>query len=44
MVLLGVLAVRSGQGIDINPSTGEILGGSIPTEWIRPTYRSGWSL
>jgi predicted dehydrogenase len=44
MVLLGVLAVRSGQGIDINPSTGEILGGSIPSEWIRPSYRSGWSL
>jgi hypothetical protein len=44
MVLLGVLAVRLGQTIEVNPATGEIIGGSIPIEWTRPAYRNGWSL
>ncbi len=44
MVLLGVLAVRSGRTIDVNPTTGELIGNPVPTEWLRPAYRSGWSL
>jgi hypothetical protein len=44
MVLLGVLAVRKGGIIEVNPSTGELIGNPVPTEWVRPTYRSGWSL
>ena len=44
LVLLGNLAVRAQRVIELNPDTGEILTQGIPTEWLRPTYRAGWSL
>ena len=43
MVLLGNLAVRTGQPVDVNPATGDVKL-TMPTELIRPAYRSGWSL
>src|SRR5213083_893910 len=42
MVLLGNLAVRTGQVLDINGQTGEIANASIPSEYTRPEYRAGW--
>lgn len=44
MIVLGNLAVRSGRTIRLNPETGELLTTGIPSEWVMPTYRSGWSL
>jgi len=44
MVLLGNLAVRTGQVLDINGQTGEIANASIPAEYTRPEYRAGWSV
>lgn len=44
MVLLGCLAVRAGQPLNVDPATGQVSGAAIPDEWLRPTYRKGWSL
>jgi len=44
MVVLGVLAVRLGRTLELNPSTGAITNVNVPTEWITPTYRQGWSM
>jgi hypothetical protein len=44
MVLLGCLAVRAGQPLSVDPATGQVSGAAIPDEWLRPTYRKGWSL
>lgn len=44
MVLLGNLAVRTGQVLDINGQTGEIANASFPSEYTRPEYRAGWSV
>jgi hypothetical protein len=44
MVLLGNLAVRTGRAIEVNPETGEVLTPGVPTEYVMPAYRKGWSL
>jgi predicted dehydrogenase len=44
MVLLGCLAVRMGQPLEIDPARGAVTNVSVPDEWIRPAYRRGWSL
>jgi predicted dehydrogenase len=44
MVLSGCLAVRMGQPLDIDPASGAVVGARVPGEWIRPTYRKGWTL
>lgn len=44
LVLLGNLAIRSQRVVELNPDTGEILTRGIPAEWLKPTYRAGWSL
>jgi predicted dehydrogenase len=41
MVLLGNLAVRTAQPIDVNPATGAVLT-SVPDELVKPQYRQGW--
>ncbi|PYP08946.1 MAG: oxidoreductase, partial [Gemmatimonadetes bacterium] len=41
MVLLGNLAVRTAQPVDVNPATGAVLT-SVPPELIKPQYRQGW--
>ncbi|MHB1297578.1 MAG: Gfo/Idh/MocA family protein [Gemmatimonadaceae bacterium] len=44
MILIGCLAVRMGQVLEMDPNTGLIKNVTPPTEWITPQYRSGWSL
>ena len=43
MVLLGNLAVRTAQPIDVDPKTGAVLTPGIPEEYVKPRYRAGWS-
>jgi predicted dehydrogenase len=42
MVLLGNLAVRTAQPIDVNPQTGAVLTAGVPEEYVKPRYRQGW--
>ncbi len=44
MVLLGNLAVRTGRNLDLNPETGVVTNVQVPEEYLKPTYRSGWTL
>ena len=43
MVLLGNLAVRTAQAIDVNPANGTVLTQGVPEEYVKPKYRQGWS-
>src|SRR6266496_831834 len=43
MVLLGNLAVRTAQPIDVNPQTGVVVTPGVPEEFLKPSYRQGWS-
>ena len=44
MVLLGNLAVRAARVLELDPETGMVTNTNIPEEYIKPTYREGWSL
>jgi predicted dehydrogenase len=44
MVLLGNLAVRTARTLELDPATGRITNANIPEEYVKPTYREGWSL
>ncbi len=44
MVLLGNLALRTAQVLDINTQTGEVANTSVPAAYLRPEYRVGWSV
>lgn len=44
LILLGNLAVRLQKPVELHPDTGEILTQGIPPEWLKPTYRAGWTL
>jgi predicted dehydrogenase len=44
MVLLGCLAVRSGQQLDVDPEKGVITNAKLDDSWTRPVYRKGWTL
>ena len=44
MILLGNLAVRSGQTIELNPETGVTANTTVPEDFVKPTYRAGWSM
>ena len=44
MIVLGNLAVRSGRTIELDPESGVVKTQGIPTEWLTPSYRTGWSL
>jgi predicted dehydrogenase len=44
MVLLGCLAVRIGQPIDVDHTTGKVTNAAVPAEWLSPVYRKGWTL
>jgi predicted dehydrogenase len=44
MVLLGCLAVRMGQPIDVDHTTGKVTNAAVPAEWLSPVYRKGWTL
>jgi predicted dehydrogenase len=43
-MLLGNVAVRSGQAIDYNPETGEITGSSAASQYLKPYIRKGWEI
>ena len=44
MVLLGCLAVRMGQPLELNPQTGIVTNVTVPEGYLKPMYRQGWSL
>jgi predicted dehydrogenase len=44
MILLGNLAVRVGQALELDPTGGAVTNVRVPDEWIMPTYREGWTL
>jgi len=44
MVLLGNLAVRTAQVLEIDSHSGEIANTKIPAEYVRSEYRAGWSV
>lgn len=44
MILIGCLAVRMGQVLEMDPDTGMIKNLTPPSEWVMPEYRSGWTL
>ena len=44
MILLGNLALRLGQTIELDPTGGAITNVLVPEEWMMPTYREGWEL
>jgi hypothetical protein len=43
-MLLGNVAVRSGQAIDYNPETGEIAGSESAARYLKPYIRKGWEI
>jgi predicted dehydrogenase len=43
MVLLGCLAVRAGQPLEVDPEKGTITGVKLADEWVRPVFRKGWT-
>lgn len=44
MILLGCLATRMGRSLEMDPVTGVIKNATPPSEWVNPTFRSGWTL
>jgi len=44
MVLLGNLAVRTTTALEVDPQSGNVTGAEIPEEYLKPTYRDGWTL
>jgi predicted dehydrogenase len=43
-MLLGNVAVRSGQAIEYRPETGEIAGGSSASQYLKSYFRKGWEI
>ena len=43
-MLLGNVAVRSGQAIDYNPGNGEIAGGGAASGCCEPLFGKGWEI
>ena len=43
-MLLGNVAVRSGQAVDYNPETGEIANNSEASRYLKPYVRRGWEI
>jgi len=43
-MLLGNIAVRSGQTFDYSPETGEISGNSSAAQYLKPYFRKGWEI
>jgi predicted dehydrogenase len=43
-MLLGNIAVRSGEAFDYNPATGEINGSSTASQYLKPYFRKGWEI
>jgi predicted dehydrogenase len=43
-MLLGNIAVRSGEAFEYNPATGEIDGSSAASQYLKPYFRKGWEI
>jgi hypothetical protein len=43
-MLLGLVAHRAGKRLDYDPATGRITNMSEANDWLKRTYRSGWTL
>ncbi len=43
-MILGNVAVRSGQAIEYKPETGEIAGCSSASQYLKPYIRKGWEI
>jgi predicted dehydrogenase len=43
-MLLGNVAVRSGESIDYDPSTGQITNSSTAARYLKPHFRKGWEI
>jgi predicted dehydrogenase len=43
-MLLGNVAVRSGEAIDYDPVTGQITNSSTATQYLKPYFRKGWEI
>src|SRR5437588_668444 len=44
MVLLGNLALRTAQVLEIDPHSGEVANTKVPAEYVRSEYRAGWTV
>jgi predicted dehydrogenase len=44
MVLLGNLALRTDQVLEIDSHTGEVANTKVPAEYVRSEYRAGWTV
>src|SRR6266487_4687763 len=44
MVLLGNLALRTAQVLEIDQHSGEVANTKVPAEYVRSEYRAGWSV
>jgi hypothetical protein len=43
-MLLGNVAVRSGQTVDYDPTTGQITGNAKAAQYLKPYFRKGWEI
>jgi predicted dehydrogenase len=43
-MLLGLIAHRAGKKLDYDPKTGQVTNFAEANEWLKRTYRSGWTL
>jgi len=43
-MLLGNVAVRSGEVIDYEPATGRITNSSTASQYLKPNFRKGWEI
>ena len=43
-MLLGLVAHRAGKRLEYDPATGRVTNSSEANEWLKRTYRSGWTL
>ncbi|MFO0887877.1 MAG: Gfo/Idh/MocA family oxidoreductase [Isosphaeraceae bacterium] len=43
-MLLGNVAVRSGEAIDYDPASGRITNSSTAGQYLKPSFRKGWEL
>ena len=43
-MLLGNVAVRSGQAFDYEPDTGQISGNSQASQYLKSYFRKGWEI
>jgi predicted dehydrogenase len=43
-MLMGNVAVRSGEAIDYDPATGRITNSSTASQYLKPYFRKGWEI